>query len=1728
MKKHLLTKTLLFLVFLTCTQVGRGQVLLNENFNYGTSAGNLTTLTTNWTAFSGTTQVGYSTTSLSMSTYASTDIGGSATFNTVNSEDITRLFTAQSSGSLYASFLLNTVNTSTSGTYFVTFRDNAGAFFGRFQSKQGSVAGKLLFGIGAGSTITFGTTEYDANTTYLVVIKFDFIDGTTNDVASIYILTAPTNSIPGTPEATSTGVTDPAQLSQIAIRQASGCGTGIIDGLRITQSWAEAAGIDATAPVRTFDPANGATGVLTTNDITISFDDYIRNTDNSVIDNANVEALLTLKETNASGADVAFTGTIDATNQIITINPDADLAGNQVYYVAIGDVEDVNNNLTAGTNITFTTIDPTAPVISNVAITEVVPYYAGDDITVTWTSANVDFVKIEAWVPSLSAWAEIVASTDATDGSEVITIPADAYYSTDYKVRVSYVTTPTVNDESSIFTVIATPTINDIQSNTSDGDLSVYNGQIIRTSGIITFSGNGEYVIQDGDGSWNGIYVYDFNFDLTSVEGDSVTIQATVATYNGLTQLTTVTSLTVNNSGNPLPAIATITTAGLTEEYEGVYVKVINAQVTTAPASGKFTINDGSGALIVDDNLYDNAEVGIVTGMDLTITGIGYYNNEFQILPRYAADIKSATDTVGSTVYTVNQGALTITGIPYSTDLTTFEGNITPATGATWDVYDSDGSTLATVLDDTKKLIVTAADGITSSTYTITRNTALTEKDILTFSIPEETGAATIGDGTIDIEVSASTDRSDLVATFTISDGASVAIAATPQESGVTHNDFTSPLTYTVTAEDASTKDWIVTVTNAALPSTEAEILTFTVLGLDATIDNVTDTITLTLPYGTDPAALVATFTISTGASVQVDAVDQESGVTENNFTDPVIYTVTAEDGTTFIDWTVIITIEEPSSDATVSSLVYNVNNTYNIINMVPAGTDLATFEGNLTPATGAIFETYESDSNTVATDLQEGYVVKVTAQDATTIKYYTVKVFVAGGASDLFISEYIEGSSNNKAIEIYNGTGGSVDLSIYKVCLYGNGSATATQTLSLTGNLANGDVYVVGNSSADAAILGISDTTSAVTYFNGDDALALLKNDVLIDVFGTIGSDPGTTWAVAGVTDATAEHTLIRKSSITEGNTDWAVSAGTTTENSEWEIYDQNYFDNLGTHGASATPEAEILAFELAEQYSEAVIDSAAGTVDIEVLFGTDITDLVPTIEISEGALIMPESGVAQNFTDPVVYTVTGSDYMTIKDWIVTVTVNPTASSDAEILTFEIADMDSVEINSTDTTITVYMPYGTDASALTPTFTISAGASVDIPSGTVQDFTNPVVYTVTAQNTTNIMEWEVTVQVKEVPVVTIHDIQYTTASPANSPYKDQQIKTSGIVTAVKTGTTTSFYLQDGDGEWDAIYVYASTFPVSLGDSVELVATVAEYQLLTELTSVINLTILSSGNTVPDPIELTTLEVSNEAYESALVNITGATCISGSNGSYVVNDGSGDITIYKSLYADLALTIDKVYDITGVVTWYNGGSIFEIYPRSASDINTYPEISGVTLTPNAPTTADDVVVTATLTDVETTAENITGALYWGTAEGSENTSVTFTQEGFTSVFNGTIPASTSSTIYYVIEANDGTLITELAGSYSITTGINDPSGFVTMNIYPNPNNGQFTLELNAQKAGTFNVEIVNVAGQVVYQKQIEQDGLYKEQVNISEKAKGMYYIRINDGTSVKVQKLMIQ
>jgi plastocyanin/DNA/RNA endonuclease YhcR with UshA esterase domain len=168
--------------------------------------------------------------------------------------------------------------------------------------------------------------------------------------------------------------------------------------------------------------------------------------------------------------------------------------------------------------------------------------------------------------------------------------------------------------------------------------------------------------------------------------------------------------------------------------------------------------------------------------------------------------------------------------------------------------------------------------------------------------------------------------------------------------------------------------------------------------------------------------------------------------------------------------------------------------------------------------------------------------------------------ITVTAPCADLFFSEYLEGSSNNKALEIYNPTNAPINLSTYSVKAYNNGGTTVSNSLTLPNKtLAAHDVYVIANSQAVAAILGVSDTTSTVTFFNGDDAVVLFKGTDTLDIIGKVGNDPGTNWVVG--TGATSEFTLVRKVGVNKGQRRWNIGA------TEWNVFPQNTATYLGSH---------------------------------------------------------------------------------------------------------------------------------------------------------------------------------------------------------------------------------------------------------------------------------------------------------------------------------------------------------------------------------------------------------------------------------------------------------------------------------------------------------------------------------------------------------------------------------
>ncbi len=275
--------------------------------------------------------------------------------------------------------------------------------------------------------------------------------------------------------------------------------------------------------------------------------------------------------------------------------------------------------------------------------------------------------------------------------------------------------------------------------------------------------------------------------------------------------------------------------------------------------------------------------------------------------------------------------------------------------------------------------------------------------------------------------------------------------------------------------------------------------------------------------------AFIGVVSIFTTPQLLVRATDDLNGMTGARFTAPELsvdksslsFAKEAGSQTVTITSNVNWTATSDQSWATVSPASGSNNGTLTV--NVTANTGENQRQATITLASGTI--------NRTISVVQQGTVASATA-------------------TELFISEYVEGASYNKAIEIYNGTGAAIDLSAYVLKKQTNGVGDYINETALTGTLASGSTYVVAHPQASAAILAIANITStAAPNFNGNDAVALFKNGTKIDEVGVFNS-----------VDMWGDNKTLRRKSTVR-------SPKATYDPYEWDTMAQDDISDLGKH---------------------------------------------------------------------------------------------------------------------------------------------------------------------------------------------------------------------------------------------------------------------------------------------------------------------------------------------------------------------------------------------------------------------------------------------------------------------------------------------------------------------------------------------------------------------------------
>ncbi|MCC5669371.1 ExeM/NucH family extracellular endonuclease [Nostoc sp. CHAB 5784] len=426
---------------------------------------------------------------------------------------------------------------------------------------------------------------------------------------------------------------------------------------------------------------------------------------------------------------------------------------------------------------------------------------------------------------------------------------------------------------------------------------------------------------------------------------------------------------------------------------------------------------------------------------------------------------------------------------------------------------------------------------------------------------------------------------------------------------------------------------------------------------------------------------------------------------------------------------------------------------------------------------------------------------------------------------ADLFFSEYVEGSSNNKALEIYNSTGAAINLSAegYVVQMYFNGNTAPATTINLTGTVANGDVFVLAQSLANATILAQADQISSASWYNGDDAIVLRKggsSGTIVDVIGQIGVDPGTEWGT-GLT-STADNTLRRKSSITMGDTN---PDDVFEPSVQWLGFATDTFDGLGSYTIDG--------------------GNAAGVTITQFGGSTDVNEAGETTDTYTIALNTVPTGAVNIAIAADEETQISSDSINFFS-SVTLSLSNTTSQTVTVRAVNDADMEGSPHNGVIThSIT---------SSADPAY---SNTSTPIPNLNVNVTDNDVALMLT-------------------PIYTIQGTGDASPFAGNNAF----YTTEGVVVGDFQGSTglNGFYIQDptGDGNSatsDGIFVFApSSIDVNVGDVVQVTGKVSESFNQTQIDSLTSLNVVGSGTVAPTVVDLPVATVTSlEPYEGTLV-----------------------------------------------------------------------------------------------------------------------------------------------------------------------------------------------------------------------------------------------------------------
>ncbi len=369
--------------------------------------------------------------------------------------------------------------------------------------------------------------------------------------------------------------------------------------------------------------------------------------------------------------------------------------------------------------------------------------------------------------------------------------------------------------------------------------------------------------------------------------------------------------------------------------------------------------------------------------------------------------------------------------------------------------------------------------------------------------------------------------------------------------------------------------------------------------------------------------------------------------------------------------------------------------------------------------------------------------------------------------------------------------------------------------------------------------------------------------------------------------------------------------------------------------------------------------------------------------------------------------------------------------------------------------------------------------------------------------------------------ITSIFDIQ---GQQEDSPYEGQVVSTTGVVTANFGGF---YFIQDGTGGWNGLFIYESGRNPSVGDSIVLTGEISEYYGKTEMSDISDYYFISSNNSLPDPVLVQTGNV-EEAHESVLVKVNNALCTDDNYHAnyfmWAVDDGTGELKIHNTSVYEFEPSEGSYYTITGPMNY--DFDEWKIELRFESDVADGGDTDGPTVIEVTPIISTNIKILFNEAVEASTAESVSNYM----------------------INNGGIVESVLQHEFNKSQVN--LTVTTLSGDYELTVqNVEDISGNVMepqtipfsyvgieehlldgkVEVYPNPASDRLNISFDAKEE--FNIEIVitDITGkQLISEEYFVKYGINNLSYNLDSFKQGIYLLNLRGEKGTLNYKLIIR